>query len=81
MIIFFRTSGDQASKVLKSLQFCYILICDICPNIGAVYILLKTKACITVNNVFLSKKRFTRLICARHAIRFRHFSRYMDIKC
>ena len=67
MIIFFRTADDSASKVLNGLQFSNILICGICPTIRTV-VHLRTKACITVNNVFLSRQCLTRLICARRAI-------------
>ena len=55
-------------QVLNGLQFYNFLICRICPNIRTVVHLLKTKACITVNNVFLSKQCLTRLIFAKRAI-------------
>ena len=68
---FFHTVGDSASKVLNSMQFLTYLFVIFIQRCEQWYILLKTKACITVNNVFLSKQCSTQLlvICAsRRAI-------------
>ena len=68
MIVLPRAADDSTCEVLHSLQFPYIFLCGICPNVQAAVQLTETKAFIAVNNDVLSRQCLTRLICARRAI-------------
>ena len=69
MIIFFshrwRFGKQRFERPAIFLTFLFVVFAQ---TFEQQYILLKTKAWITVNNVFLSKQCLTQLICARRAI-------------
>ena len=63
-----RATNDSICVVLHSLQFPYIFLCGICPDVRAVVKLTENQGIYHGYNNVLSRQCLTRLICARRAL-------------